>query len=186
MSAKEDLKCLDDLNNTLDNIVTFIDNSFSNLEDLNDESPSVIQKEIDKICEKISIKGTDKLNNIRDNVVDVLHNKYASANEVISTLQPIVEAKIEDLGAVISVLTKIIEIYTKPYSNAVKYIAEFTTEVTPKLLDITDKLAYIYLMKDNISVPMNTNVNFDKLNITMKPITIDDIIQGRDETKIET
>lgn len=178
MSAVNDLKILDDLNDTLDKIIVFAEDSFSTIEDLEGKTQDLIQEEVDKICEKVSKKGTEKLNLVRDKTVKTLHNKYVSANEIIALLKPIVTASFTDLNGVISILKKIVSLYLGPYNKAMTYIADFTVTATPKLATTVEKTDKIIGLKDSIPIPEGFNINFDKLNISMKPITIDEIING--------
>ena len=54
MSVDKDLKALDDLNDTLDKVVEFAENSLSTISDFEDDAQDKIQQEVDKICEKVS------------------------------------------------------------------------------------------------------------------------------------
>ena len=83
-----------------------------------------------------------------------------------------------DLGSVISVLTKLIALYAKPYKQALDYTVGFVGVATPKLADSAEKVAKLYILKDEIPIPEGFNINFDKLKITMNPISIDYIIKG--------
>lgn len=178
MSVDKDLKALDDLNDTLDKVVEFAENSLSTIGDFEDEAQDKIQEEVDKICEKVSDKATKKLNQMRDKTVESLHKKYESASQVAQDLQPIVEAKLTDLGSVISVVTKIIALYAKPCKQAIDYTVGFVGVATPKLADSAEKIAKLYNLKDEIPIPEGLDINFDKLKITMNPISIDDIVKG--------
>lgn len=178
MSVDKDLKALDDLNDTLDKVVEFAENSLSTIGDFEDDAQDKIQQEVDKICEKVSDKATKKLNQVRDKAVEDLHKKYLSANKIVSDLQPIVDAKLSDLGSVISVLTKLIALYAKPYKQALDYTVGFVATATPKIAETTQKVDKLASLKNEIPIPDDFNINLDKLNITMKPITVDDIIKG--------
>ena len=178
MSVSKDLKVLDDLNETLDKIIEFAENSLSTLEDFEGEAQEKVQEEVDKICIKVSDKASTKLNQVRDKTVNILHQKYVSANQIVSDLQPIVQAKLTDLGSVISVVTKIIGLYAKPYQKALEYTVGFVATATPKIAETTQKVDKLASLKNEIPIPDDFNINLDKLNITMKPITVDDIIKG--------
>ncbi len=178
MSVENDLKILDDLNNTLDKMIEFTTKSFSTLEDLEGKAQDKIQEEVDKICEKVSKKGSEKLDSIRDKTVDTLHKKYVSANAIVTKLEPIINAKITNLGEVISLLGKMVALYAKPYQDALDYTIGFIATATPKIADIAEKSLKLYNLKDEIPLPTGLNVNLDKLKVSMKPITINDIISG--------
>lgn len=178
MSVDKDLKCLDDLNETLDKILKFARNSLSTLEDFENDTQEKAQQEVDKICIKVSDKATKKVNEVRDKAVKDLHNKYVSANKIVSDLQPIVQARITNLNEVISVLGRIIALYAKPYQQALEYTVGFAATAAPKLVTTVSKVDELAGLKNEIPIPDGLNINFDKLNITMKPITIDEIING--------
>lgn len=176
MSAEKDLQSLQDLCDTIDNINEFAIKSFSTIEDFQDLAPDKIQEEIDKICLKVSDKGTNKLNSVRDKTVNSLHDKYVSASGIVGKLSSIVNAKPTDLGSVINVLNTIISLYTMPYNSALSYITAFTTVGAPLITQLSEKISTLNNIKDSIPVPDGMTVNFDKLNITMEPVNMDDII----------
>lgn len=178
MSADKDLKILKDLDETLDKTITFVNNSFSTIGDFENQAQSVIQDEVDKICVKVNEKVNTKLNEVRNKTVETLKNKYISANQIIQKLQPIVNAKLSDLGSVISILNKIIALYAQPYQQALQYTTEFIAIATPLLVNITNKLNTLSNIKDNVSIPDNMDVNLDKLSISVDPININDIVSG--------
>lgn len=175
---EDKFKKIDDLNDTLENINTLVSNTFSSLSNLDNVSQEVAQSVVDDICIRISNEISHKLDEKRGDIIGFLHEGYVSSNEIISTLQPfinVIKNGIPDLGGVIDILIKFFKVYTKPYETAVEYV----TILTPKLLTLSNNIAGLALLKNQIPQPPNMPVvNFNKLNISMKPITIDEVISG--------
>lgn len=166
-------KKIDDLNETLVNIRENAIKTLTALETDANTSREALQKKVDDVCTRFSQNINKKLDKQRTFLINVLHQGYLSSNEVISLLKPIVEANVTDLGSVINLVKKIQAFYTKPYQTAV----EFITILTPKLTELSTNIVALGAIPSYI--PEIEGVNFDKLNITMKPITIDNIISGK-------
>jgi hypothetical protein len=176
MSAEKDLQSLQDLCDTIDNINEFAIKSFSTIDDFEGMAQDKIQEEIDNICLKVSDKANKKLSTTRDNTVKTLREKYVSANAIVSKLESIVNANPTDLDSVISVLNSIISLYTAPYKSAIDYITTFTTMATPLISKLSEKVSKLSSLKDEIPIPDGMTANFDKLNISVESIGLDDII----------
>ena len=166
-------KKIDDLNETLVNIRENAIKTLTALETDANVSREALQKKVDDVCIRFSQNVNEKLDKQRTFLITVLHQGYLSSNEVISLLQPIVEANVTDLSSVINLVKKIQAFYTKPYQTAV----EFITILTPKLTDLATNIVALGAIPSYI--PEIEGINFNKLNITMKPITIDNIISGK-------
>lgn len=166
-------KKIDDLNETLVNIRENAIKTLTALEADANVSREALQKKVDDVCIRFSQNVNKKLDKQRTFLITVLHQGYLSSNEVISLLQPIVEANVTDLGSVINLVKKIQAFYTKPYQTAV----EFITILTPKLTELSTNIVALGAIPSYI--PEIEGINFNKLNITMKPITIDNIISGK-------
>lgn len=175
---EDKFKKIDDLNDTLENVNTLVSNTFSSLSDLDGVTQEVAQAIVDDICIRISNEISHKLDDKRNDIINVLHEGYVASNEIISTLQPFIDViknGIPDLSGVINILIKFFKVYTKPYAIAVEYV----TVLTPKLLTLSDNISKLALLKNQIPQPPNIPVvNFNKLSISMKPITINDVISG--------
>ena len=180
MSSKYEpyTKKINELNKVLDGTINLANNVLSSVEDFEDLALTEIQNKVDDICVRLSKDINKKLDEKREDVILCLHDKYMTSQEIIALLKPIVEAKLSDLSSVINVLTNIIKIYAGPYANAVEEIAGLATEVAPLLKETADRVTYLSVLPSQIPVPEDVNINFDKLDISMKPITIDNIITG--------
>lgn len=164
---EDKFKKLDDINKTLENVNANIYTYLANL-----DLETVTQKKVDDICIRLSENINKKLEKQRQVIINSLHQGYMSANELISLLEPIVKANVTDLASVITVIKKIMGIYAKPYQQAL----DFVTVLAPKLQDLAVNIALLAYIPAKL--PQIPNINYDKLQITMKPITIDEIITG--------
>ena len=169
---------LDEFNSTLDSAIILAENSLSLLETIENFAIDKAQEYVDEKCEYISDKLSIKLNEKREDVIDALHKKYESLSDIISILDPIVNAELIDLGSCISVLNNIIKMYVGPYSTVIAEMAGLAGIVIPKVMDSANKINTLISLKDQIPIPENMPINFDKLNITVDPITLPDIVQG--------
>lgn len=160
---KDKFKKIDDLNKTLENINKV---AYKTLDGLDEATQEVV----DDICTRFSASTNEKLSILRQEVVDILKEGYIASNEIIATFKPIVELNPTDLGGVINAINKIKQLYTKPYETAIEYV----TVLTPKLADLATNIALLAYLPSQI--PPIVGINFDKLKITMEPITIADIV----------
>lgn len=158
-------KKIDDLNAFLEKINTNVYTTFNDIENY----PT--QQKVDEACIFISNKINAQLEIKRQELIKVLHDGYLSSNEVIQLLKPLVEFDL-NIDTVVSAVKKIIDILAGPYQVAVEYV----TVLTPKLKDLSTNIALLAYIPDNL--PQRPDINYDKLNISIKPITIDEIISG--------
>ena len=162
---EDKFKKIDDLNETLEGINKMVYTTFQNIEDY----PT--QEKVDMACEWVSNNANAKLEAQRQKLIQTLHEGYVASNEVIQLLEPLVNFKLST-DTVVSAVKKIIDILAGPYQIAVEYV----TVLAPKLQDLAtnvDLLAYIPQ-----KLPQRPNINYNKLQISMKPITIDEVISG--------
>lgn len=158
-------KKIDDLNKTLEGVNRTVYTTFKNIEDY----PT--QEKVDEACIWISEKMNAKLEQQRALLIKTLHEGYIASNEVIQLLEPLVNFDL-NIDTVVSAVRKIIDILAGPYEIAVEYV----TELTPKLTELATQIALLAYIPANL--PQIEGINYNKLNITMKPITIDEIISG--------
>lgn len=162
---EDKFKKIDDLNETLEGINTMVYTTFQNIEDY----PT--QEKVDKTCEWINEKVNAKLEKQRQKLIKILHEGYVASNEVIQLLEPLVTFDL-NIDTVVSAVKKIIDILAGPYKVAVEYV----TVLTPKLKDLAVNVALLAYIPQKL--PQIPNINYNKLNITMEPITIDEVING--------
>lgn len=179
-------KKLDDLNKTLEDIYTLADKYLTNL-DLNGLIQKKAQEKVDDACILISNKINAKLIDKRGDLIDFLHGKYMTSQKIISEFGPVTQA-IENLGIptsiddVVSILSDTVKslknfakLFLGPYQEAVEYVVE----LAPKLIELTENIEKLAGLPSKIPViPDVPNVNFDKLKITMLPITMEEVITG--------
>ena len=161
---EDKFKKIDDLNEMLEGVNRTVYTTFKNIEDY----PT--QEKVDEACIWISEKMNAKLEQQRALLIKTLHEGYVASNEVIQLLEPLVNFDL-NIDTVVSAVRKIIDILAGPY-QAVEYV----TVLTPKLTELATQIALLAYIPANL--PQIEGINYDKLNITMKPITIDEIISG--------
>lgn len=162
---EDKFKKIDDLNEMLEGVNRTVYTTFKNIEDY----PT--QEKVDEACIWISEKMNAKLEQQRALLIKTLHEGYVASNEVIQLLEPLVNFDL-NIDTVVSAVRKIIDILAGPYQVAVEYV----TVLTPKLTELATQIALLAYIPANL--PQIEGINYDKLNITMKPITIDEIISG--------
>lgn len=162
---EDKFKKIDDLNKTLEGINSMVYNTFKDIE----EYPT--QEKVDKACEWVSNKANAKLEEQRSKLINALHEGYLASNEVVQMLKPLVEFEL-NIDTVVSAVQKIIDIMAGPYKVAVEYV----TVLAPKLQDLATNVALLAYIPQKL--PQIPNINYDKLQISMKPITIDEVISG--------
>lgn len=162
---EDKFKKIDDFNKALSGLNTLILTSLQELQQLD----GIAQDKIDDYCIRISDNINAELSDKRRELIKVLQQAYLSSNEIIDELKPLVEAKLTDLPSVINAVNKIIGFLSGPYQTAV----EFVTILTPKLKTLTENINDLMGIKDKI--PVVGIYNYDKLNIYIEPITINDI-----------
>lgn len=163
---EDKFKKIDDLNEMLEGVNRTVYTTFKNIEDY----PT--QDKVDEACIWVSEKMNAKLEEQRSLLIKTLHEGYIASNEVIQLLKPLVEFNL-NIDTVVSAVKKIIDILAGPYQVAVEYV----TVLTPKLKDLATNIALLAYIPQNL--PQRPDINYDKLNISMKPITIDEIISGQ-------
>lgn len=162
---EDKFKKIDDLNETLEGINKMVYTTFQNIEDY----PT--QEKVDQACMWISNKANAKLEEQRNKLIKTLHEGYLASNEVVQMLKPLVEFEL-NIDTVVSAVKKIIDILAGPYQIAVEYV----TVLAPKLQDLATNVALLAYIPQKL--PQRPNINYDKLQISMKPITIDEVISG--------
>ncbi len=162
---EDKFKKIDDLNETLEGINTMVYTTFQNIEDY----PT--QEKVDKACEWINEKVNAKLEKQRQKLIQTLHEGYVASNEVIQLLEPLFNFEL-NIDTVVEAVKKIIDIMAGPYKIAVEYV----TVLVPKLQDLATNIALLAYIPQKL--PQIPNINYDKLQISMKPITIDEVISG--------
>lgn len=162
---EDKFKKIDDFNKVLSGINTLALASLQGLGEIDNISQAII----DDYCIRISEQINSELDKKRNELIKSLKQAYLSSNEIISQLEPLVKLSITDLPSVISAVNKIIGFLAGPYQIAI----EFVTILTPKLGELTENINQLASIKQ--SIPPIGNYNFNKLNISIKPINIGDI-----------
>lgn len=160
-------KALDNINAQLDGVIVYMDKFSEDLSKLSDSTGSKAQAIVDEKMEELSKDIENKLLDIRENVVNTFRGQYQVAMEKLEPIKPLMNVSIS-LDTVVSVVKSIIAIITAPYQP----IIEFTTEVIPKVLEISSKLQTVATYRLSIN---NPNVEVPPLNVNIPPISASDI-----------
>lgn len=170
---EDKFKKIDDLNKTLENIYVLASNTLSNF-DVDDMSLNMAQPLVDNLCRRVSANLNYKLNILRVDLIKNLHNGFISSNEIIEQLKPLVEFDL-NIDTVVDAVRQIITILSGPYQKAIEY----TTELTPKIVELSNNIANLSTLQDSIPKPPEMpSLSFNKLRVQMLPITLDEIISG--------
>lgn len=144
----------------LDNFKSFLDAKFAGLE-------KMTQAQIDDYIENtLNPELNSQLASIRANIVSTLKSMYSGYLKLVEKIQPIADAEPTDLGDVISFCNDIKAFITSMYSE----VLLFVTQLTSKLADLTVSITSLVAYRPSIQ-----GINFDKLNLSMETITIQDI-----------
>lgn len=147
----------------LDNFKSFLDAKFVGLE-------KMTQAQIDDYIENtLNPELNAQLANIRANIISTLKSMYSGYLKLIEKIQPIADAEPTDLGKVIQFCNNVKSFITSMYSEVLLFMTQLTTKLAELTLAITSLVAYR---------PPISGINFDKLNISMEPITMADITGG--------
>lgn len=151
----------------IESVKKFLDDAFKGLE-------KATQEKIDEvIVNNINPMVNAKLAGIRATLLSSLQEQYAQFSDGTSTLQPIYEATISNITNVISFCKQIQAFICGAYTKLLEFTGLLITHIARLTTAITDIVSY---------TPPMPNINFDKLDIQMQPITLADITGGNDES----
>lgn len=160
-------EALDNINAQLDGVIVYMDKFSEDLSKASDGAGSKAQEIVNQKVGELSEAVEAKLLDIREDVVKTFSGQYKIALAKIEPIKPLLNVSLS-LDTVVSVVKSIITIITAPYQP----IIEFTTEVIPKVLEISAKLQTIASYKPSVDVP---NVEVPPLSVNVPPITASDI-----------
>lgn len=178
-------KKLEDLNTMLENAISTLDNTFSALENLEEASISYAQQKVDKMCEQISNRVNNTLEAKKQEAIDAIKAKYNKELETLATLKPIVDLLQLNisLDTIVTVVAKIIQAlagpYVKPYQDAVQFVQQMTTEITPLVVNVANNTTELLNKPNELKSKIqeiNPQLNTDKLNISFTPPSVNDFI----------
>lgn len=187
-------KVLDDFNKILSGINELAVSSIKGLEELD----GLTQDIIDDYCIRLSNQINEELSERRAELISGLSKAYTASLGVLQEAIDLGILEKKDDGTfeivsiagiptnpddmlkeianriptIIKICNKVINFMAGPY----KVVAEFITELTPKIATLTINIEELLNIKNNI--PPIGNYNIDKLNIYVEPISVDDITGG--------
>ena len=161
---------IDKINDQLDGIIDYLDAKASMFQNIATQAGNNAQQAIDDAAAELSEDINNKLSDIRQKIIDIFSAQYSIAMEKIAPIESLLNALpiSADLGAVVNVLTSVVNIITAPYQP----IIDFTTKIIPKVLTLSSKLQTIASYQPSIDIP---NVEVPPLEISVEPITATDI-----------
>lgn len=175
---------IDSLSATIRGVTDVATNFLEKIDNIQEYTKNKAQEKIDDMCERANNEINEKLAIQRQILINKLKESWSSAEKIQQTLS-FVTGDI-DMDTIVSIVTSIVSLYTKPYENSIKLIADMTVTILPKLIALSADINTLTNLKNNLNKHIlkdGTQLNYDKLNLTMEPITIDDI--RPDETSQE-
>lgn len=160
-------EAIDKINEQLNGFTEYIDAYMVDLQKEIENAGESAQEVLNEKMNVLSTQLTQELNPVRQKIIDIFKSQYQSALEKIKPIEPLLNVSLS-LDTVVSVVKSIINILTAPYQP----IIEFTTEVIPKVLELSANLQKVANYKPSLNVP---NVEVPPLQIDIEPISPSDI-----------
>jgi len=179
------IKSLDNIDDQLDGIIKFLNDNSTFLQDLANSAGEKAQDVINDTMEDLSDRVSNKLKPLRDKLVSVLHSQYAEVqSKLTSYIAPIssfvsinwstgeITPNISaDLDALKDFAEGIIKMLVP--SPAAMFIADYTTQVMPKVTSISNKI--LQVASYQLEIPELPDITIPPLDIDVDPITLADI-----------
>lgn len=158
---------LDKINEQLNGLINYMDAYAEEIQTEINNAGSKAQEVADEKMAELSSLMSQKLNIIRGQIIDTFSAQYQVALNKIEPIEPLLNVSIS-LDTVVSVVQSIINIITAPYQP----IIDFTTQIIPKVMELSANLQTIASYQPSIDVP---GVDIPPLEIEVDPITPGDI-----------
>lgn len=166
------VEMIDKLKEQIEGITKYADNICANLnEKIKNKQPDEAQEIVDEKVDELSDEITKKGSKIKDKIVDTFKAQFASAKEKIKPIEPLLELN-PSPDTIVDIVKLIIEIITSPYQP----IIDFTTEIIPKVSELSEELQKLSDYKPEIEAPEGVTVPSPSINI--EPISAGDITGG--------
>ena len=159
---------IDKLNAEINGVLTYADVITADINNEFEYAKNNTQELLNEKMAELGDKIIEKAEPIRQKIINIFSAQYQSALEKIEPIEPLLNMSIS-LDTVVDAVKSIIEIITAPYQP----IIEFTTEVIPKVLELSNNLQKLASYTPDINVP--EGVEIPPLNIEIQPITPGDI-----------
>ena len=137
------------------------------------KSQDISQKGVDMICEWCAWRVNTWVESCRQQVIKALHKQYGFATSMVDPMEDLKEAfsnPMKTLGAVVSVVKKIISILIGP----LKIVYDFLKQLVSELLRLAKNLANIAAVLPP-STPPDHDLSYDKFKLNVKSIGMADI-----------
>lgn len=172
---------IDNLDYTISGMEETITNFLGNIENIEDFAIDVAQQKIDAMCERVSNEISDKFNEQLTKMVESINNLYDSSSAIQTAVSAITTfdlTKIDTITGVVIFLEKVKAMYTKPYDQAVKTIADFAL-IAVKLGNLITKINGLISIKDSIPIHKLKNgktLNYNKLVLSISLSQLENLI----------
>ena len=173
---------INNLDYTISGMEETITNFLGNIENIEDFAIDVAQKKIDAMCERVSNEISDKFNEQLTKMVESINNLYDSSSAIQTAVSAIANFNFDgfDLNKAKSLLQSIVAVYTKPYQQAVKTMADFAL-IAVKLTNLITKINGLISIKDSIPIHKLKNgkaLNYNKLVLSISLSQLQNLISN--------
>lgn len=162
---------IDKINEQIDGIIAYADNITDLINEEIAATQGVAQEFIDEKAQELSEEISEKGAYIREKIVEIFKAQYQSALEKVKPIQELVNMQLS-MDTILTVVQSIINIIAAPYQP----IIEFTTQVVPKVIELSNNLQKLASYQPNINLP--DGIQPPKMDIEIEPITAADITGG--------
>lgn len=172
------------IGNDIDNLITKIDgledttiNYLDKIDNIQEYAKNKAQEKVDEMCERISNEINSKLNTQISMAVSKITEIYNSSTvfkELIKTIATTNVASFTKISEVVGFLTEIKKLFSGPYDEMEKIIADFI-EISNKLTNLITKINEFLSIRNSIPQHIlkdGTQLNYDKLNIDVDTTSI--------------
>ena len=168
---------LDKINAQLEGIISYLDNYCALVQEEIDGAGDKAQELINVKMAELSANIQSKADPIRAKIISIFKYQYAKATEKIAPVKTLMDMFPISISLDLSCLTAIYDalvaakdILIAPYQPVI----EFTTQVVPKVLELSSNLQTLASYSPSITLP--EGVTMPSLSVTIEPITAGDIM----------
>lgn len=176
---------LDKIDTHLDGIIEYLDIYTNLIQEEIDKASSDVQDIVDEQIEELSEKLTDKLEPIRTKIIDNLSGQFAIVKQKVEqyiqpissfvtidwtngTITPNIPTNPADIASAVAGI--VLMLVPNP---AVQYVVKFTTEIFPKVVQVSNKILQVASYTVSVDVP--DGITVPPLDVEIDPITLQDI-----------
>lgn len=172
------------IGNDIDNLITKIDgledttiNYLDKIDNVQEYAKNKAQEKVDEMCERISNEINSKLNtqiSMAVSKIEEIYNSSTAFKKLITTIATTNVASFTKISEVVGFLTEIQKLFSGPYNEMTKIIADFII-ISSKLTNLITKINEFLSIRNSIPQHIlkdGTQLNYDKLNISIDTTSI--------------